>query len=159
LRQALAAGRLQARDIAPELEGPQCQGSAETQGDGQHHPPQGPRQCTAHCHSGRTDRQAAKKQTGSHGSCSLAGDPMTKAARNRFRAAVVEPLLGPAANSGGLAFAELLAATCAMQTNFFALDFPGIAGHKAGLAELWLERGVVVDQSAGDAMTHCAGLA
>src|SRR5690606_23887433 len=57
------------------------------------------------------------------------------------------------------ALAELLAATCLVETDFLALDLAGVTGDQAGLRQHRLERGVVVDQRAGDAVAHRTSLA
>src|SRR5690606_9582165 len=58
-----------------------------------------------------------------------------------------------------LALAELLAATCLVEADLLTFDFTGVTRNQTGLRQLGLERGVVVDQGAGDAVAHCAGLA
>src|SRR3989338_6867115 len=60
---------------------------------------------------------------------------------------------------GALALAELLGAACGTQTDLLTFDFAGIARDETGLRQARLERGVVVDQGAGDAVAHSAGLA
>src|SRR5574337_161694 len=57
------------------------------------------------------------------------------------------------------ALRELLAPACGMQADLLALDLARVARDEAGLAQRGLERGVVVDQRARDAVAHCAGLA
>ena len=57
-----------------------------------------------------------------------------------------------------LALAKLLTATRTMQADLLALDFPCIAGDKTGFAQLGLERSIVVNQGAGDAVTYSTGL-
>lgn len=46
-----------------------------------------------------------------------------------------------------------------MQTDLLALDFTGVAGHEACLAQFRLQRFVVLHQRAGDAQADGAGLA
>ena len=46
-----------------------------------------------------------------------------------------------------------------MQTDLLTLDFTGVAGHEASLAQLGLEAFVVLDQGAGDAEADRTGLA
>src|SRR5687768_5210794 len=58
----------------------------------------------------------------------------------------------------GLALGELGGAACLVQADLFALDFAGIAGHETGLAQLGLQRLVVLDQCARDAEADRAGL-
>src|SRR5690606_17380360 len=76
------------------------------------------------------------------------------------------PRSGPAALPAGhkapqrvSALAELLAATGPVRADLLTLDFAGIASDETCLLQSGLERLVVVDQCAGDAVTHCAGLA
>src|SRR5690606_31981913 len=56
------------------------------------------------------------------------------------------------------ALAELLATTRLVQTDLLAFDFAGIAGDEASLRQCRLERRIIVDQRAGNAMAHGAGL-
>src|SRR5688572_8544851 len=67
--------------------------------------------------------------------------------------------LGDGARGFGLALGELGRATRLVQADLLALDFAGIAGHETGLAQLALQRVVVLDQAAGDAEADGAGLA
>src|SRR5215208_7678456 len=53
---------------------------------------------------------------------------------------------------------ELLATACGVQADLLAFDFARIARHEAGLRQRRLERRVVVDQRAGDAVARGAGL-
>ena len=59
----------------------------------------------------------------------------------------------------GLALGELGCATGLMQTDLLTLDFAGVAGHEASLAQLGLQGFVVLNQCAGDAEADGAGLA
>src|SRR5690606_13748547 len=54
--------------------------------------------------------------------------------------------------STSLTLGELLGAACGVQTDLLTLDFTCIAGDKACLAQHRLERRVIVDQGAGDAV-------
>ena len=45
-----------------------------------------------------------------------------------------------------------------MQADLFTFDFTGVAGDKARLAQHRLERSIVVNQGAGDAVARSAGL-
>src|SRR5690606_19349121 len=56
------------------------------------------------------------------------------------------------------ALAELLAATCLVETDFLTFHFTGIASNEASALEFRLQGLVVVDESASNAVTHCAGL-
>src|SRR5690606_10999648 len=67
-------------------------------------------------------------------------------------------LLGVLPGRRQLALAELLATTRLVETDFLTLDFTRIAGNQTRLLERRLGRFVIVDQSAGNAVTHCAGL-
>lgn len=58
-----------------------------------------------------------------------------------------------------LALAELLGAAGLAQTNLLTFDFAGVARHEAGSRQNGLEAGVVVDQSAGDAVANSTSLA
>src|SRR5512135_3742466 len=53
-----------------------------------------------------------------------------------------------------LTLGELLAATRLAQADFLPLHFPCIAGHQTSLAQGALQSIVVIDQGAGNAMTH-----
>jgi len=68
--------------------------------------------------------------------------------------AAVEPI-----ETKKLTLAELLATASTVQTNLLTFHFAGIAGHETGFAQLRLERCVIVDQSAGNAVAHRTGLA
>src|SRR5690606_29680673 len=57
-----------------------------------------------------------------------------------------------------LALAELLAATGLVEADLLALDFAGITRYQACLRQGGLERGVVVDKGAGNAVANCTGL-
>jgi len=72
--------------------------------------------------------------------------------------AELKPTLSKAGLVTRLALGELLTATRLVQADFLALDFARVARHQPGLGEHGLERGVIVDQRAGDAMAHCTGL-
>src|SRR5690606_33690145 len=56
------------------------------------------------------------------------------------------------------ALAELLPTTGAVQTDLLTLDFTGIAGHETCAAQFGLEGCVEIDQGAGHAVAHSAGL-
>src|SRR5579859_6169817 len=58
-----------------------------------------------------------------------------------------------------LALRELGGATSLVETDLLTLDFAGVAGHKASLAQLGLQAFVVLDQGASDAETDRTGLA
>src|SRR5690606_25951424 len=58
-----------------------------------------------------------------------------------------------------LALRELGCTTRLVQADLLALDFAGVAGHEAGLAQLRLQRVVILDQRTGDAPTDRTGLA
>src|SRR5690606_31585200 len=58
-----------------------------------------------------------------------------------------------------LALAELLAATCLVEADLLAFHFAGVARDETSRLEGGLEGFVVVDESAGDAVTHSTGLA
>ena len=58
----------------------------------------------------------------------------------------------------GLTLGELLAATSGVQADLFTFDFTGVTGDKTSLAQHGLERSIVVNQGAGDAVARCAGL-
>src|SRR5690606_11997579 len=60
---------------------------------------------------------------------------------------------------GELTLAELFAATCFVQTDFLTLNSTSVASHQASLLQFCLQCCVVVDQSAGDAVTGSTGLA
>src|ERR1700712_2875676 len=60
---------------------------------------------------------------------------------------------------GRSALAELLAATRAVETDLFTFDFTRIASHEASVLQRRLQRFVVVDQRAGDAVANGASLA
>src|SRR5690606_3627917 len=62
-------------------------------------------------------------------------------------------------NVKNLTLGELGRTTCLVQTDLLALDFARIAGHETGLAQLALQRLVVIDQRTGDAQTDRTGLA
>ena len=53
---------------------------------------------------------------------------------------------------------ELLAPTCLAETDLLALDLAGIPRHQASGRQGRFQGLVEVDQGAGDAMTHGAGL-
>src|SRR5690606_20238620 len=55
-------------------------------------------------------------------------------------------------------FGELRATTRLVQANLLALDFTGIAGDEAGLAQGSPQGLIVFHQCTGDAMTDCTGL-
>src|SRR5690606_32318606 len=57
------------------------------------------------------------------------------------------------------ALAELLATTRLVEANLLAFHFAGIASHQTSALELGLQRFIVVDEGAGDAVTHCTCLA
>ena len=57
------------------------------------------------------------------------------------------------------ALGKLLAAPCFVQTHFLSLNFARIPGNEARLAQNWLERRVVVDQSSRYAVSHGTRLA
>src|SRR5690606_26159375 len=61
--------------------------------------------------------------------------------------------------SAALTLGELRGAACLVQADLLALDFARIAGHEARLAQLDLQRLVVLDQRAGDAQADRTGLA
>src|SRR5690606_18142200 len=65
---------------------------------------------------------------------------------------------GPKAQNTESALAELLAATCLVETNLLAFHFTCVTGDEAGLLQCGLERFVVVDECAGDAVAHCTCL-
>src|SRR3546814_1817574 len=54
---------------------------------------------------------------------------------------------------------ELGCTTCLVQADLLALDFAGVAGDEPGLAQLALQRLVVLDQRARDAQADRTGLA
>src|SRR6185312_12079095 len=54
---------------------------------------------------------------------------------------------------------ELLCAACFAQTNFFTFNFTCIASDEAGTCQVALQCCIVVDQSAGDAVTNSTCLA
>src|SRR5690606_3888575 len=54
---------------------------------------------------------------------------------------------------------ELGGATCLVQADLLTLDFTGVTGHEASLAQLGLQGFVVLDQCTGDAQTDRTGLA
>src|SRR3546814_451057 len=58
-----------------------------------------------------------------------------------------------------LTLAELFAATRFVETDFFTFDFTGIACNEASLLQRGLERFVVVDERAGNAVAYRTGLA
>src|SRR5687767_6621337 len=58
-----------------------------------------------------------------------------------------------------LTLAELLAAAGGVQADLLAFDFAGVTRDVTGGGQLRLERGVPVDQGAGDAVANGAGLA
>src|SRR4051812_21342714 len=57
------------------------------------------------------------------------------------------------------ALAELLATAGAVQADLLALDLAGVARDEAGAAQVGLERRVVVDEGARDAVADSPGLA
>src|SRR5690606_13715205 len=59
----------------------------------------------------------------------------------------------------GSALGELRGAAGLVQADLLALDLAGVAGHEAGLAQVGLQRLVVLDQGAGDAQADRTGLA
>src|SRR5687768_1147593 len=59
----------------------------------------------------------------------------------------------------GLALGELLAASRLVEADFLALDLARVASDEAGFLQRPLERLVVIDERAGDAVTHRTGLA
>src|SRR5690606_25702602 len=60
---------------------------------------------------------------------------------------------------GASALGELGGAAGLVQADLLALDLAGVAGHEAGLAQVGLQRLVVLDQRAGDAQADRTGLA
>src|SRR6185369_10678325 len=58
-----------------------------------------------------------------------------------------------------LALGELLAASRLVEADLLALDLARVARDEPGLRQRRLERGIVLDQRAGDAVAHRAGLA
>src|SRR6476469_4765164 len=68
-------------------------------------------------------------------------------------------LLNEILGRNGLALRELRGAACLVQADLLALDFAGVAGHEASLAQFALQRLVVLDQRAGNAEADRAGLA
>src|SRR5690606_24326350 len=73
------------------------------------------------------------------------------------------PLPGPSPGRDGpssaSALGELRGAAGLVQADLLALDLAGVAGHEAGLAQVGLQRLVVLDQRAGDAQADRTGLA
>src|SRR3990167_8078335 len=68
--------------------------------------------------------------------------------------AALSCFLGP-----GLPLGELLCTPRLVQAHFLAFDLARITRHQPGLGQRRLERGVVFDQGAGEAVTHRTGLA
>src|SRR5256885_17222049 len=66
---------------------------------------------------------------------------------------------GLSCSASGLTLGELLGAACGAQADLLTFDFTSVTRHEAGLAQDGLERCVIVDQGAGDAVAGRAGLA
>src|SRR5262245_10020244 len=62
-------------------------------------------------------------------------------------------------HAGSSALRKLVASSRLVQADLLALDLACIARDQPSLLEHGLQRGIVLDQRAGDAVTHCPGLA
>src|SRR5438045_2366626 len=84
------------------------------------------------------------------------------ATSRRRKSAEISTLLAAAfdpENPDASTFRVLLAPPCLVQSDLLSLDFARIARHEPGRAERWLQRRIILDQRARDAVAHGAGLA